>query len=830
MWTLAIAKKHFSAWSDLHGGRRRQRCNREAAAREVRSLLKEKLEELNTLSTTSSRPEVGGATAREEDRSVEAKPQDATREDEHQQSRSPTSAKTIAMKNEQGLAALDADAPDHRMHGCREVMQYMLQVGKRTRMERESQMPRGYDICAFALTVLTVFEVSSAASGDLEATTTSAPRSTSGVTASASGENNAPQLCSKKIGEIHGALARCAVVLGGTNGATVSKDSAALRERQETLAEFHKLRAHAIEHFLLRLPDHVLFTLIFEFYAQGHGGYNWQRFQFGGPPQMLETIAAFSRRRYLGTVMPRRLSTIVCAYPKFTLTNTSVLSTLAKRLPHLFVPGCLHATSAASLEREQAIRGSSWSIQRCNLALEDAQRRRDKSHTRLVKDRTLCNDVSASTNVENTLPHDDKNGSSSDQGQALSTSTAARATGQLALAPAVDALPVATKPSRRRGDTRNSRDASHLLDDVDYYCGTYVAFLCGGLLFRSSATEDGRTPQELVDESNGEGRGSAIRRSSSSSCDPAGGRSRRRDRILEHVYNQTISGLLAPSSGAERKSGNEISECDQSKLSKDQSSQLYLGDLCRLLRFLQPQQTDGDDAETADGGHGGDPFFFGLDKNDTEEQHQDNIRLSPGGGGAASVCSLLAPHPLATRVYSPLVEFIPIPETLSGLLAYAWEQKCLFGQKKPMEPAICLLTGRVIGMAQECKSFPHSYFGLNIASSRRSNGGQIGEATALSGPVGAGHGIYLLPYNASVLVVTTDGLCFVWDFAFPYVDTNGENVNKGAGGAHNLKRILEMRLDRRKLDALRQIYTFGGMHKEIIRVQNRTMRYYANAL
>lgn len=187
---------------------------------------------------------------------------------------------------------------------------------------------------------------------------------------------------------------------------------------------------------------------------------------------------------------------------------------------------------------------------------------------------------------------------------------------------------------------------------------------------------------------------------------------------------------------------------------------------------------------------------------------------------------------LSTQLCSPLVEFIPLPTSLSALIAYAWEHICPFGRKKPGEPAICLLTGRVIGMAQDSMGFPPYYYGLKIAKKRVTVGGRtgnlIGEACAYSAPVGAGHGIYLIPYQATVLLTCPDGMCYMMDYAFPYTDLNGENTNRGHG--HHLKRVLEMHLDRRKLEALRQLYTFGGVHQEIIRNQNRTMKYYPTAL
>lgn len=89
--------------------------------------------------------------------------------------------------------------------------------------------------------------------------------------------------------------------------------------------------------------------------------------------------------------------------------------------------------------------------------------------------------------------------------------------------------------------------------------------------------------------------------------------------------------------------------------------------------------------------------------------------------------------------------------------------------------------------------------------------------------VGAGHAVYLLPFTASVLIVSTDGQCSIWDFAFPYVDKNGEN-------ARAMKDIAEMRLDHNKYETLRNLYTFGRLHSEIMRYQGRSQRYIPVAL
>ena len=188
-----------------------------------------------------------------------------------------------------------------------------------------------------------------------------------------------------------------------------------------------------------------------------------------------------------------------------------------------------------------------------------------------------------------------------------------------------------------------------------------------------------------------------------------------------------------------------------------------------------------------------------------------------------------------TLTISGLTPFFPIPETLAGLIAFAWRNLCWFGMKKPLEPAVCLLTGRVIGMDQDCRSFKPNFFNLNIPRARTrvtrereglegSNApGMIGECAAYAGLVGAGQGIYLLPYSASLLVVASDGVCSMWDSHFPYVDDNGESTKA-------CKRVLGMKLDRRKLEGLRQLYTLGGVHAEIVRQQSRTLRYIPVAL
>lgn len=68
--------------------------------------------------------------------------------------------------------------------------------------------------------------------------------------------------------------------------------------------------------------------------------------------------------------------------------------------------------------------------------------------------------------------------------------------------------------------------------------------------------------------------------------------------------------------------------------------------------------------------------------------------------------------------------------------------------------------------------FVPTYHGLNVPSQRLSGRSSsytrgVGELTAYSVNVGAGQGIYLLPFQAQVVVVTTDGCCSLWDFAFP---------------------------------------------------------------
>lgn len=45
-----------------------------------------------------------------------------------------------------------------------------------------------------------------------------------------------------------------------------------------------------------------------------------------------------------------------------------------------------------------------------------------------------------------------------------------------------------------------------------------------------------------------------------------------------------------------------------------------------------------------------------------------------------------------------------------------------------------------------------------------------------------------------------------------------------------MKRVLEMKLDLAKYDALKQMYTLGNGHSQVIRHQMRTMRYIPAAL
>lgn len=82
--------------------------------------------------------------------------------------------------------------------------------------------------------------------------------------------------------------------------------------------------------------------------------------------------------------------------------------------------------------------------------------------------------------------------------------------------------------------------------------------------------------------------------------------------------------------------------------------------------------------------------------------------------------------------------------------------------------------------------------------------------------MGAGHCVFLLPLQTTVLVVTSHGVYSQWDFAFPYLDSNGELPAKDPSNNRKgtIDKVSELTLSRQKLDELRRVYALGTLHRE----------------
>ncbi|CAD7956337.1 unnamed protein product [Amoebophrya sp. A120] len=523
---------------------------------------------------------------------------------------------------------------------------------------------------------------------------------------------------------------------------------------------------NAYKENLMRMvpPAHMLIA-IYELFGQTRGGYNWQRCNLGGPPQLLEQLAMANRRKFMGCKFPEKIKKLLMLGPKFSLTNVRTVGRLVEKLPKLFLDGGSDSTassstlsgggtgSAAGPSSISGGAGGNASSNNCSTATDEM-----RDFYRATYANYLC--------AQELFQFD--------------------------------------KPSRifeeDRERNRRRNDPEHTKMQKGAACRELVR-LVGG-----SAGKEAEllTKQEEMNKMNADIMDSGSRNSpspkrASSPSGALGKKMKTASQLSQEGTNNKGTPAAATSSSTTATSGINLKKLDGPETAKAIRNLVIFGK--KPADFANEERKKGNKAKT-------------------KQPNKESAALLTIPSEAPTVSHQLQPA---------LIEFIPLPESLSGLLAYTWEHYCFFGNKKPSEPAVCLLTGRVIGMAQDCKGFPRNYFGMSVAHRRSMQNSKIGEATAYSGPVGAGHGIYLLPYTASVLVTCENGLCYLWDYAFPYSDMFGENTQlRGAG--HHLKRILEMRLDRRKLDALRQIYTFGGCHQEIIRVQNRTMKYFPNAL
>jgi len=148
-----------------------------------------------------------------------------------------------------------------------------------------------------------------------------------------------------------------------------------------------------------------------------------------------------------------------------------------------------------------------------------------------------------------------------------------------------------------------------------------------------------------------------------------------------------------------------------------------------------------------------------------------------------------------------LAKFINISDTFSGVIQAMYKRRCCECGSVPSEPAWCLLCGAIVCMnSKECK-------GAN----------NEGQCTAHARACGAGQGLFLLPFMASVLSVSAPR-CGLWEC--PYVDQHGE-LNT------HFERpcFLEMRLDTRRWNQLRQTYTMSRIKREIISHNEKTNRY-----
>mmetsp|Transcript_5716 Transcript_5716/g.16595 ORF Transcript_5716/g.16595 Transcript_5716/m.16595 type:complete len:1355 (-) Transcript_5716:243-4307(-) len=156
---------------------------------------------------------------------------------------------------------------------------------------------------------------------------------------------------------------------------------------------------------------------------------------------------------------------------------------------------------------------------------------------------------------------------------------------------------------------------------------------------------------------------------------------------------------------------------------------------------------------------------------------------------------------------SALVPFIELPENYIELVHSTYRRVCASCGRIPPEPAICLLCGALVCMDNK---------------SCRGRNAEEGQCTDHARHCGAGQGLFLLPYLALVLAISAPIGC-LWDC--PYVDQNGEPNPY-------LRRpcAMQFRLDRRRLDALRQIYSKASIHREIILHNEKTQRYIAHAL
>jgi len=156
---------------------------------------------------------------------------------------------------------------------------------------------------------------------------------------------------------------------------------------------------------------------------------------------------------------------------------------------------------------------------------------------------------------------------------------------------------------------------------------------------------------------------------------------------------------------------------------------------------------------------------------------------------------------------SPLVPFIPLPEHYLELIRRVHRKVCAHCGREPPEPALCLTCGTLVCMdSKVCR-------GRNTAE---------GQCTDHARRCGAGQGLFILPHLALVLAVSSP-VCCLWDC--PYVDQHGEPNPY-------LRRpcIQEFRLDVRRLDSLRQIYTKASVHREIILHNEKTRSYIERAL